>query len=159
MATNRNMADVRIDAPPSRHCLLLTTLQQPYHHQRKHNQHGFGMKHLISGVIFLAMATTSSTAFATEWQRLGTGEIGSTLNEQSLIYEGASQVFYVDGRTLYESSGPSWGEWREISGKYCSLWPPGAEWSCYDLDISSDKTVVRFVDSFGNETKGTFTNP
>ena len=35
-------------------------------------------------------------------------EIATALTDQSLIYDGATQVFYVSGRMLYEAGQDSW---------------------------------------------------
>ncbi|MGR3434921.1 MAG: hypothetical protein ACU0CO_08560 [Shimia sp.] len=84
------------------------------------------------------------------------GGIAAALTGTELAYEGGGrQVFYASGRTLYENGPPSWGYWAVRGDRYCSQWPPGEVWDCYDMDASEDGRTLRFVDDFGNATVGT----
>lgn len=70
----------------------------------------------------------------------------------TLDYDAAWQDFRASGRTLYNAGRDSWGNWRDQDGRYCSQWPPNADWACYDL--ARDGALVRFIDDRGHETVG-----
>ncbi len=92
---------------------------------------------------------------AQEWEAMTGTEITSRLTDQTLTYEGANQIFYKSGRTLYHAGRDSWGYWRVDNDQYCSQWPPGEQWDCYDMDAHTDGKRLRFVASDGSSTEGT----
>ena len=106
-------------------------------------------------LVGVALALAAPLA-AQEWQRLDGAGIEAALSGRSLIYEGASQVFYPSGRTLYDAGQPSWGYWRVEGDKYCSQWPPGQRWDCYALERSDDGARLRFLDSEGRPFAGRY---
>jgi len=69
-----------------------------------------------------------------------------------LNYGEAWQDFRNTGRTLYNAGEDSWGYWREEGGRYCSQWPPGNEWTCYDVERNGNE--IRFIDDSGQKTIG-----
>lgn len=111
------------------------------------------MRMLVLAALVLAH---SAPVAAGEWQRLDGAEIDSALSGRSLIYDGAKQVFYASGRTLYDAGQPSWGYWRVEGDKYCSQWPPGQRWDCYALERSDDGQRLRFLDSEGRPFAGRY---
>mgnify|MGYP006934828555 CR=1 FL=1 len=83
-------------------------------------------------------------------------ELTALLIDNPLIYDtGAEQRFFPSGRTLYNFGEPSWGQWRIEAGRYCSQWPPGDDWTCYDV-AHDGYAAVQFTDDWGNVTIGTF---
>lgn len=89
-----------------------------------------------------------------DWVKLDGAEINAALSEKSLIYPNATQTFYASGRTLYNAGRDSWGYWAARGDQYCSQWPPGDLWSCYDLETDGDK--LRFVAEDGSATIGQY---
>lgn len=94
--------------------------------------------------------------FAGEWQKLDNDGITNALTARVLQYLGATQNFFADGRTLYETQSPSWGKWRVENDQYCSVWPPQNVWVCYDLERHERGLKVRFVANDGSQTVGTY---
>ena len=94
------------------------------------------------------------TAMAEEWRALTGAEIAEALTDQSLVYANATQRFYASGRTLYDAGQDSWGYWAVRGDQYCSQWPPGDQWDCYDMAVAGD--IVRFIGADGSITDGTF---
>ena len=86
---------------------------------------GLTMLRLIT--IFMLIGSMS---FAETWQKLSNDEIKKTLNGKTLKYSQATQVFYSDGRTLYETQIRTHGKWRTLNDQYCSIWPPAVTWVC-----------------------------
>ena len=78
---------------------------------------------------------------------------------RTVVYAGGeTQDFRASGRTLYDAGAPSWGYWEMRDGRYCSQWPPVRDWDCYAVTLSPDGKRLQFVDEWGNETIGTFTD-
>ena len=92
--------------------------------------------------------------WAQEWQPMSGAQITAALTDQSLIYEGAAQQFYASGRTLYNAGQDSWGYWAVQDDQYCSQWPPGDQWDCFDMAAADG--MVRFIGEDGSITDGTF---
>ncbi|MEM8977867.1 MAG: hypothetical protein AAGD04_00125 [Pseudomonadota bacterium] len=88
-----------------------------------------------------------------DFAKLSGPEIAQTLADSTLQYETAKQRFYASGKTLYESSEDSWGNWAVREDRYCSQWPPGETWDCYD--VLKDGAQIRFLDDYGNASDGT----
>ncbi|MBO6602812.1 MAG: hypothetical protein JJ938_10090 [Roseicyclus sp.] len=90
------------------------------------------------------------------WERLDDSGITALLTAHDLVYEnGDFQRFLPSGRTLYRAAETSWGYWRAEGGRYCSQWPPGDAWDCYDLHHDGGN-AVRFTDDWGNVSTGVF---
>ena len=115
----------------------------------------------MRGMIWAAVVAACSGAVwaeeaAVDWVKVEKGAIEAALDDRKVRYALSEQVFYASGKTLYDAGRPSWGNWREQNGQYCSEWPPNALWSCYDLYLSADGTQVRFVGASGDKTDGVF---
>jgi hypothetical protein len=106
----------------------------------------------------LAMLLLAGPAMAEDWARLDGPGITAALTARVLGYEGgATQNFYADGRTLYESGGsPSWGTWRVEGDRYCSRWPPRDAWDCYAVEAEARGLDLRFVGEGGAVTTGRY---
>lgn len=105
--------------------------------------------------LLLAAPATAQTSEQT-WERLDGAAIAAILVEHPLAYEsGAWQRFLPSGRTLYTSGEPSWGYWQVENDRYCSRWPPGAGWDCYDVEHDG-RDGIRFIDDGGNVTAGVY---
>ncbi|WP_234417136.1 hypothetical protein [Loktanella sp. Alg231-35] len=107
------------------------------------------MLRLIAVFIVCAGAVT-----AQEWRALSGAEIAAALTDRSLTYPNATQHFYASGRTLYNAGQDSWGYWAVRGDQYCSQWPPGALWDCYDMAVMGD--ALRFVGADGSTTDGVY---
>ncbi len=94
------------------------------------------------------------TGWADDWQAMSGAEITAALTDQSLTYDDATQIFYASGRTLYNAGQDSWGYWAVRDDQYCSQWPPGDQWDCYDM--AARDRVVRFIGQDGSFSDGTF---
>ena len=106
------------------------------------------MRHLI-------LALLPVGAMADAFEPLTGDQITAALTDRALIYDdGATQDFRLSGRTLYNAGRDSWGYWAVRGDQYCSQWPPGDEWACYDLE--SDGVVLRFVAEDGSYTDGVY---
>lgn len=105
--------------------------------------------------VFLVLMLMAGPVWADGWAAVG----AEALTGRALVYDGgATQDFRASGRTLYNSGEPSWGYWEVRDGRYCSQWPPSSDWDCYDMAISADGALVRFVDDWGNVSVGSYTN-
>ena len=91
-------------------------------------------------------------ATAEGWQRMTGDDIRSVLTDQRLTYDTAWQEFRASGRTLYNAGRDSWGYWQVRNDQYCSQWPPGGQWDCYDMQRNGN--TLRFVSAFGDVTDG-----
>jgi hypothetical protein len=101
----------------------------------------------------LALMMMTGMAYA-DWVQLDDAGITAALTDRDFAYDDtATQHFHGSGRTRYTSAEPSWGYWRVESGQYCSQWPPGLEWDCYDV-FGNDTGAVRWDDAYGNSTIG-----
>lgn len=91
---------------------------------------------------------------AEEWRVLEGGAIKAALEGRSLNYGDASQNFETGGLTVYFAGEPSSGEWRVEGNLYCSRWPPGEQWDCYDVEGKIG--AIRFIGPDGTVTQGTY---
>jgi len=110
------------------------------------------MKWMIA--LWLLVATA---ALAEDWVPMTGSEIEAVLTDREVIYEGAKQRFYASGRTLYNAGRESWGYWAARGDQYCSQWPPGDQWDCYDM--AAKDGWVRFIGSDGSVTDGQIAAP
>jgi hypothetical protein len=85
-----------------------------------------------------------------EEKKLSGAEIRSALADKIVLGtdeggHGYTQVFQKGGVTLYtvNQSSTSTGLWDVRQDQYCSQWPPGQIWTCYD--VTSDGTSLTFV--------------
>lgn len=101
----------------------------------------------------LALMLMAGMAHA-DWVRLDDAGIAAALTDRDVVYDDtATQHFYASGRTRYTAAEPSWGYWRAEDGHYCSQWPPGMGWDCYDV-FEDDTGALRWDDGYGNSTIG-----
>jgi hypothetical protein len=110
-------------------------------------------------VVLLMAVVLAGSAGAQEWRALLGPEIATALTGRTLKYETATQDFRTSGRTLYIAGGPSWGNWRVAGDQYCSQWPPGDAWACYDLQVDQSGLRLRFVSASGSITEGRYDDP
>jgi len=101
--------------------------------------------------VFLVAA---SPVAADDWRPVA--DVHAILADRTIDYDRAWQRFNASGKTLYDAGQPSWGNWAERGGQYCSEWPPADGWTCYELEVSTDGGRVRFVDERGGTTEGVF---
>jgi len=92
--------------------------------------------------------------WAEVWRPLEGPEIATALSDRTVIYDNATQRFYASGRTLYDAGQESWGYWAVRGDQYCSQWPPGDRWDCYDIAATEGR--VRFIGQDGSVTEGAF---
>jgi hypothetical protein len=105
-------------------------------------------------VLSMCLATFPAATLAQEWQALDGAALEAALNATTLQYDGASQVFYVSGRTLYDNGRPSWGYWAARGDSYCSQWPPADGWECYAVEQHVNGGALRFISETGFVTEG-----
>lgn len=81
----------------------------------------------------LSMFLFSSVAHS-ETKKLSGPEIKALLPTIIALGVDTKQTFTAHGDTRYVSGGrPSMGSWRIDQDKYCSVWPPSGDWSCFHL--------------------------
>jgi len=105
---------------------------------------------MLRGMVMLLLVP--GVVWAETWRALDGAEIAEVLSDQTLIYERATQRFYASGRTLYNAGQESWGYWAVRGDQYCSQWPPGDQWDCYDMAAMAGQ--VRFIGADGRVTGG-----
>ncbi|MEM6407290.1 MAG: hypothetical protein AAF700_02610 [Pseudomonadota bacterium] len=96
----------------------------------------------------------AGTATAQERVALDGAQLEAALDDTTLHYEGAHQVFYKSGRTLYDNGRPSWGYWAARGDLYCSQWPPADGWDCYRVEKHASDPALRFISETGYITEG-----
>ena len=101
----------------------------------------------------VAMIMMAGPAMA-DWVSLTGAEIQAALVGRTLQYNDAWQEFHASGRTLYNAGRDSWGFWAVRGDQYCSQWPPGDQWACYDMLRDGDR--LRFVAGDGSQTDGVY---
>ena len=105
----------------------------------------------MRGLVVAAMLWPGA---ALAWERLDDAGIEAALADRVLRYDAwTTQVFFADGRTEYHTERYAEGSWRAEGGRYCSVWPPAASWTCYDVDRDGDR--LRFTNDGGVESIGT----
>ena len=103
---------------------------------------------IAAGVILVVPVA----ALAAEWRALDGPAITMALSARVLGYaDGTLQDFFADGRTL---SGSSNGRWKVDGDRYCSIWPPSDNWTCYAVD--ADGLDIRFTSPDGTQSIGRY---
>lgn len=108
----------------------------------------------MRGFVFGIAVLLAGPTLADDWVPMTGDQITAALTDQRLDYGDAWQEFRASGRTLYHAGRDSWGYWAARGDQYCSQWPPGDLWACYDMERRGD--VVRFVAGDGSTTEGRF---
>jgi hypothetical protein len=95
------------------------------------------------GPVNVAAATDDASANDDKIQKALSGR---TAFEAGKTYRPWRQYFAADGTTVYFGDGPSSiGRWEVRGNQYCSLWPPVAEWECYDVFLDMfDRNIIWF---------------
>jgi len=106
--------------------------------------------------VVIAILMMVGPAWAEGWTVLDGAGIEAALSGRSLDYGTATQDFRASGITDYVASRPTTGQWAVRGDQYCSVWPPSDSWSCYDVDVSSDGSEIRFRGAGGDETVGVY---
>ena len=99
-------------------------------------------------------AALSNAGFAGE-RKLSGSEIETAITDKIARGETGGkpteQVFAAGGATTYTVDGASsQGRWTVRGDQYCSQWPPGESWSCYDL--VTDGTAYAFISASGERS-------
>jgi hypothetical protein len=98
----------------------------------------------------LALTIVSGAADAEE-TTLTEAEIKQLLTDHVLKGDNWEQIFQKSGATFYATGGAqSQGFWEVRGNQYCSNWPPGPAWACYD--ITRDGDTYTFVSKDGQRT-------
>ncbi|MFO1176271.1 MAG: hypothetical protein U1E48_13905 [Paracoccaceae bacterium] len=115
------------------------------------------MRGLLSAM-FLVLALPAAAEDG--WTMLKGDEVKAALAGHTLAYaNGATQVFKPSGDTSYDSGHLQPGSWRIEGDRYCSVWPPSSQWTCYGLERSADGKGVRFIADDGSMTEGRYADP
>ena len=105
---------------------------------------------MLMAVMGLALCGAAAQA----WERLDDAGIEAALSGRILRLDAwTHQVFHADGRTEYHTERYAEGVWSARDGRYCSIWPPAADWTCYDLAREGDR--LRFTNDAGIASIGT----
>lgn len=111
------------------------------------------MTRVLTALAAVLGIATGAMAGDDGWTPMTGAEITEALSERTLIYATARQTFYASGDTLYIGGQRELGKWRVLAGQYCSQWPPGDHWGCFDMDRHADGRL-RFVSDRGGITEG-----
>jgi hypothetical protein len=90
-----------------------------------------------------------------EWVRLTTdAEIEAALAGRVLIHDRhTAQSFTAGGETLHVTDRAAAGLWEARDGRYCSAWPPGETWTCYELEVQGPRLRFRAQDGRVSEAR------
>lgn len=107
-----------------------------------------------------AALLTCSSALAEE-KRLAGAEVKTLLAGHSVagVDDGGpwTQDFAADGGTVHkQGAGQSTGIWDVRGDQYCSRWPPGDSWTCYDM--ARDGQDIVFIAKSGKRYVAHFTS-
>ncbi len=101
------------------------------------------------------LALLPFAALAQDWQVMTGDDINAALSDRALVYDdGSFQTFSADGETLYNAGEDTFGSWNVQGDKYCSVWPPSADWVCYAMDTADG--VFRFLGDDGSAFPGRY---
>ena len=68
-----------------------------------------------------------------------------------------TQDFAADGGTVHkQGTGQSTGIWDVRGDQYCSRWPPGETWTCFDM--ARDGEAIVFIAKSGKRYVANFTS-
>jgi hypothetical protein len=106
-------------------------------------------------LIVAALCVASSSSVRAGDRKLAGTEIEGVLTDKIARGETGGkpteQVFAAGGVTTYTVGGASsQGRWTIRGDQYCSQWPPGESWSCYDL--VTDGTAYAFISASGQRS-------
>lgn len=104
----------------------------------------------------LFLAAAAGAAAGSEWRPLSGEALREALSGRTVVYGPDEQTFLETGRTRYRLLGDRWGWWEVRADRYCSLWPPAEEWTCYAVEAHGDGARLRFTGPDGTVTEGTF---
>ena len=100
----------------------------------------------------LALVLFSSSAWPAAKSLTGK-EIEAVLRDRTVAGDGWTQAFRSDGSTTYNSArGSEGGSWEVRADKYCSVWPPSVQWSCYVVTLDGEK--INFVSNGRDQYPG-----
>lgn len=105
------------------------------------------MKHLNLPIAFglVLLGWVSISVCVAGETKLSSQEIAEVLTNQTAEYVGGPirQYFAVNGDTPYwDGSRLTHGTWSVAGDKYCSVWPPSSQQSCYAMYRTDDGNVV-----------------
>ena len=103
--------------------------------------------------LLLAFLVFAGPAAAEDWRALSGAEIRVVLTGATVSYDPDTQVFFETGRTRYRLLRDRWGWWEIRGDSYCSLWPPGEDWTCFAVERRGGR--LRFIDPDGVITEAT----
>lgn len=113
--------------------------------------------------LVIAIAAFGRSAGAIAEERALTGpEIRALIEGNTVIGESVSgsytQYFDPTGLTTYADEGaePTEGRWRVEGDQYCSTWPPGEAWICYDVtaDLAASPPTITWIGESGTQYPG-----
>lgn len=100
------------------------------------------------------LACLASPAFADDWVALTGPDITRALTSRVLGYpDGTLQDFQASGRTIIGSRD---GRWKVTGQQFCSIWPPGEDWICFDVARTVRGLDIRFTADDGSVTLGRY---
>ena len=115
---------------------------------------GFVVLGLVGAVLALSPA-------GAEEKHLGGAEVRTLLAGHSVagVDDGGpwTQDFAGDGGTVHkQGTGQSTGIWDVRGDQYCSRWPPGETWTCFDM--ARDGQDIVFIAKSGKRYVAHFTS-
>lgn len=107
-----------------------------------------GLKYLF-GIAVPLLANLPASA---EERNLTGAEIEAALSDHSFRGDDGGrvteQIFQRGGTTYYSvDANQSRGVWQVRGDQYCSKWPPGDNWACYNVTVDGDR--LTFVSGTG----------
>ena len=106
------------------------------------------MKLVFAAVAMLSLLMSSAAA---ELKVLTGEEIEELLPQIVAVGDQTRQTFSAAGGTTYTDRGrDSFGTWRVQDAQYCSLWPPSADWSCFQVIYDAEAAILIWVGETGH---------
>ncbi len=90
------------------------------------------------------------------WEPIQGAQLTELLSGRTVVYDLDEQVFFANGRTRYRVFRDRWGWWELQDGRFCSLWPPSEEWTCFTAETNQEMDKIRFTDPEGIIFEGHF---